>query len=151
MNMSRWCRRCLGRLALGSAAALLSACRFVAADLIAERAGARILEHEDRRVAVGIWRWYTVEFGGREATIGEPWYATEQRRFAKAMLLPGDGEAVIVKVLAASRSHAYSHYATFLLERDPAGVTIATRLSPENDPTADGADIHWPVPDRGVR
>lgn len=126
-------------------ALLLGGCRFVVADLSEERGGVRILQHEDRRVGVGTWRWYTVEFNGREASVGEPWYASERTRFERAALVPGSDDRVIVKVLGVSRGYAYSHYATFLLEMGTDGRMITTRLSPEDHPTADGVDVHWPI------
>ncbi|HEX7769813.1 MAG TPA: hypothetical protein VF422_07275 [Dokdonella sp.] len=111
---------------------------------VEQRGAFRIIEHEDRRTGIGSWQWRSVAIDGREVAIGMPWYDSPRAKFERAQPVAGGREAVVVKVLGPSRAHAWSHYATFLLERGAGGVSV-TRLSPA-DPLADGADIDWPLP-----
>lgn len=126
-------------------AALIAGCQTLRTLPIGQRGAFRVVEHEDRRVGIGTWRWRSVAFEGRGVAIGTPWYVAPQARFDRADPARGSREAVVVKVLGPSRAHAWSHYATFLLERGADGGLSVTRLSPA-DPLADGAEIEWPLP-----
>lgn len=123
----------------------LAACHALRAIPVAQRGAFRVVEHEEKRTGIGSWRWRSVSFDGRDAAVGMPWYDEPRTRFDRADPVRGSREAVVVKVLGPSRAHAWSHYATFLLERGADGGLSVTRLSPV-DPLADGADIDWPLP-----
>ena len=127
----------------------LAACQTLRTTPVIERGAFRIIEHEDQRAGIGSWRWRSVAFDGREASIGLPWYDAPRANFERAAPAPGQREAVVVKVLGPSRAHAWSHYATFLLERGADGGLAVRRLSPQ-DPLVDGADIVWPLPPPAV-
>ncbi len=131
---------------------LLAACRSQSVRTVARIDGIEVLRHVDRRVGTFEFLWYTVRIDGVEVAISEPWYETGQRRFQRVdQVRLGEADAVVVKVLGVSRESAYSHFMTFLLERDGQGGVEITRLSPVGAPNADGLDIHWPIPEQRQR
>lgn len=127
---------------------LLTGCRSQSVRTVDQAGGIEVLSHSDRLTGKYEFNWYTLLIDGNEVGVGEPWYEVEQRRFQSVERVRARDDAVVVKILGVSRENAYSHYMTFLLERDGQGGIDVTRLSPAGEPTADGLDIRWPIPER---
>lgn len=127
---------------------LLAGCRSQSVRTVDRAGGIEVLSHTARLTGKYEFSWYTLSIDGSEVGVGEPWYDSEQRRFQRVELVRARQGAAVVKIRGASRESAYSHYMTFLVERDGQGGIEVTRLSPAGQPSADGLDILWPIPER---